>query len=284
MDYEILDVRPIAGALGAELAGVDLAAPADDRVTAEIRRALLEYLVIYFPDQRLGPDDQKAFTRRFGEFGEVPFVKPLDGHPEIIAVIKQADERNTFNFGGTWHSDFSFQERPPMASILYAREVPSHGGDTMFANMYLAYETLSDGMKTLLDGLIAVHSARRPYGLNGQFQDQKLAAMTITSSAEAEATVDHPVVRTHPETGRKCLFVNSVYTVGLKDMTARESRPLLDFLSAHAIRPEFTCRLGWRPGGLAMWDNRAVLHCAVNDYDGQRREMHRTTVAGDRPY
>ncbi len=171
-----------------------------------------------------------------------------------------------------------------MASILYARELPSDGGDTLFANMYLAYETLSDGMKHLLDRLIAVHSARRAYGPSGQFRHQKLAAMTITNSAEAQATVKHPVVRTHPETGRKCLYVNPVYTVALKDMTARESRPLLDYLHGHAVRPESTCRINWRPGGLDMWDNRAALHYAINDYDGQRREMHRTTVAGDRPY
>ncbi len=282
--YTRIEVTPIAGALGAEIGGVDLAQPLDADTLAEIRRAFLEHLVIFFADQRLTPEQHKAFSRRFGPLAVMPYVKPLEAHPEIIAVRKEAEERSISVFGGDWHSDFTSLEEPPLGSVLYALEVPSHGGDTLWSNMYEAYDALSAGMRRLLDGMTAMHSghvygaARPPTGIRTS-QSIEISR----GNAEADVERPHPVVRVHPETGRKALYVNKIYTTRFADMTEAESRPLLDFLYAHATRPEFTCRYRWRQGSLAMWDNRCTLHYAVNDYDGQRRLMHRTTITGDRP-
>jgi taurine dioxygenase len=281
--YETIQVRPVAGGCGAEIAGVDLSKPLGNQTFSEIHRAFLEHSVIFFRDQNLTPEDQEAFTLRFGPFGRTDYVKTLPDHPNIIAVIKEADERTAFNFGGVWHSDFSYQECPPMATILYGREVPPYGGDTMFANGYLAYEALSDGLKRTLEGMRAVHSARRSYGSKGSYAKKRLKSMDITADETGDAELDHPVIRTHPETGRKALFVNPVYTIRFAGWTEAESKPLLNFLFAHSQRPEFTCRFRWTKGALAMWDNRCLQHLALNDYDGFRREHHRTTVAGDRP-
>lgn len=279
-----IEVEPIAGALGAEISGVDLAGPFGNQTWDAIHQAFLDHLVIYFRGQQLTPDLQVAFSRRFGPYGPVPFVEPIAEHAEVIAVVKEADDEAGLNFGGSWHSDFSFQAEPPLASLLYAREVPPYGGDTLFANMYLAYEALSDGMKQMLDGLTAIHSATYSYGTRASFDLNALKSMEVESGTEeGDAEIEHPVVRTHPETGRKCLFINGVYTTRFKDMSTNESRPLLNFLHAHSIRPEFTCRLRWQKGMLALWDNRCTQHLALDDYRGHRREMHRTTVAGDRP-
>ena len=281
--YETIRVQPIAGACGAEISGVDLAKPLGNQTFAEIHRAFLEHSVIFFRDQNLAPADQEAFTLRFGPFGRTDYVKTLPDHPNIIAVIKEADEKTAFNFGGAWHSDFSYQERPPMATILYGREVPIYGGDTMFASGYLAYEALSDGLKRTLEGMRAVHSARRSYGSKGSYSKKRLKSMEIGADETGDAELEHPAIRTHPETGRKSLFVNPVYTIRFAGWTEAESKPLLDFLHAHAQRPEFTCRFRWAKGSLAMWDNRCLQHLALNDYDGFRREHHRTTVMGDKP-
>ena len=278
-----LQVTPIAGAMGAEIGGVTLAGLGDPAVFADIRRALLDHLMIVFRDQQLDPAEQVAFSRKFGPYGPVPFVKPLDEHPEVIAVIREADERSPAHFGGSWHSDFSFQAEPPLGSILYAREVPPYGGDTLFANMYMAYETLSGGMQALLADLKALHSATRAYGSKAGRGLSNLKGMTISRGPDGDAVIEHPLVRTHPETGRKALFVNPVYTVGIAGLRPDESAPILDYLYRHAVRPEFTCRLAWRKGTLAFWDNRCTQHLALNDFYGFRREMHRTTVAGDRP-
>jgi taurine dioxygenase len=199
-------------------------------------------------------------------------------------VLKEADERKISTFGNAWHSDFSFLEEPPLGSILYAREVPSHGGDTLFANMYEAYEALSEGMKRMLLGLRAMHSGK-PYGQGGLPKDLKTSRSIgiERNNPEADRETAHPVVRLHPESGRKALFVNAIYTTRFEDMSEAESRPLLDFLFEHVQRPEFACRFRWAEGSLAVWDNRCTLHYAVNDYDGSRRLMHRTTVAGERP-
>jgi taurine dioxygenase len=282
--YKTLELRPIAGALGAEIGGVDLARPLSAAQFAEIRRAFLEHLAIFFHDQRLTPLQHKEFTARFGALSRMPYVKALDEHPEIIAVLKEADEQKISVFGGAWHSDFSFLEEPPLGSVLYALETPSHGGDTLWGNMYEAYETLSDGMRRLLDGLVALHSGH-VYGIDGVPRDLRTSRSIAISrnNPEADAERGHPVVRVHPETGRKALFVNPIYTTRFAGMSAEESKPLLDFLYAHATRPEFTCRFRWRKGALAVWDNRCAMHYAINDYDGQRRLMHRTTIAGDRP-
>lgn len=281
--FETITVRPLSGALGAEISGVDLAGPLGNQTFAEIHRAFLRHQVVFFRDQILTPEQHMAFSARFGALQATPFIGALPDHPEIIAVIKEAEERNTYNFGGKWHSDLSFQEAPPLGSALYAREVPDVGGDTMWCDMYGAYERLSVGLRRLLDGMVGVHSARRSYGPQGQFRKDDIKSMSIRNSEAAEAEMEHPVVRTHPETGRKCLFVNPVYTIRFKDMTEAESRPLLKYLQDQAVMPENTCRFRWSAGTLALWDNRCTQHLALNDYDGKRREMHRTTITGDRP-
>jgi taurine dioxygenase len=284
MRYGSLEVQPIAGALGAEVGGVDLARPLPVGIAAELRRAFVEHLVLFFRDQRLTPEQHLAVSRVFGELSRVPYVKHMDEHPDIIAVLKEADERNISTFGNAWHSDFSFLDAPPMASLLYAREIPSHGGDTIWANMYDAYDALSPGMKRLLDPLRAMHSGR-PYGTvtsPRKFQPSRSIVME-RDNPEADRETAHPVVRVHPESRRKALFINAVYTVRFEHMTEAESRPLLDYLYQHCTRPEFTCRFRWDTGALAIWDNRCTLHYAVNDYDGHRRLLHRTTLAGEQP-
>ncbi|HEX3500834.1 MAG TPA: TauD/TfdA family dioxygenase [Stellaceae bacterium] len=283
--YETLELRPIAGALGAEIAGIDLAQPLTATQFAEIRRAFLDHLVIFFHDQVLTPEQHKAFSARFGALSRMPYVKALDEHPDIIAVLKEADEQKISVFGGAWHSDFSFLEEPPLGSVLYALEVPPYGGDTLWSNMYAAYDALSEGMKRLLDGLVALHSGH-VYGVDGVPTNLRTSRSIAISRNNPEADIErgHPVVRIHPETGRKALFVNPIYTTRFARMCVAESKPLLDFLYAHATRPEFTCRFRWRKGSLAVWDNRCAMHYAINDYDGRRRLMHRTTIAGDRPF
>jgi len=282
-DYRHITVTPLTGIMGAEIDGIDLTSGLGDAVVAEIEHAFAEHSVIVFRNQNLQPEDQKRFTRLFGEFGVEPYVKTMPDHPEVIEVIKEATEIGVKNFGGNWHSDWSFQEAPPRATILHAKEVPPFGGDTLFANMYLAYETLSKGMQRMLEGMRVMHSARRPYGVDNKLFGSAKRAMTIINTEEAHAEYAHPAVRTVPESGRKALFINPVYAIRFEDMTERESRPILDFLNDHATRAEFTCRVRWQPGTLTMWDNRCVQHNAMNDYDGFRRRLHRTTVAGTRP-
>ena len=274
----------MAGALGADIGGVDLAQPLADATFAEIERALHDHLVIFLHEQKLTPEQHLAFTRRFGPISRSPYIKHMDEYPDIIAVLKEADERKISTFGNAWHSDFSFLEEPPLGSVLYAREVPSHGGDTLFANMYAAYEALSPGMRKMLDGLNAIH-AGKPYGVGGLPKDLAVSRSIAMerNNPEADREIAHPVVCVHPATGRRALFVNSIYTTRFEGMTPAESKPLLNFLYAHAIQPEFTCRLRWRTGDLAVWDNRCTMHYAINDYDGQRRLMHRTTIKGERP-
>jgi taurine dioxygenase len=216
--------------------------------------------------------------RRFGEPIEYPFVTGIEGFPLITPVVKLEHER--VNFGGLWHSDTAYLETPPMGTMLIARAVPPHGGDTIFANMYLAYETLSEGMRRLLDGLVAVNSSAKADVTKTREDRMRDGAR---ADARAEYLAEHPVVRTHPETGRKALYVNGGHTVRFRDMTEQESAPLLDFLFAHQARPEFTCRFRWEEGSLALWDNRCAQHNPVNDYHGFRRVMHRVTLAGDRP-
>jgi alpha-ketoglutarate-dependent taurine dioxygenase len=271
-------VRPIAGALGAEISGVDLSREVDDETVASLRRAWLEHLVIFFRDQPLSPARFLGFARRFGEVIEYPFVKGLDEFPEIIPVLKLEHER--VNFGGVWHSDTSYLDVPPMASTLIAREVPPAGGDTLFANMYLAYETLSDGMKRILDGLRAINSSAKADATRTREDRVK---DTARQDRKREYVAAHPVVRVHPETGRKALYVNVAHTVGFEGMTPEESAPILEFLFRHQVRPEFTCRFRWRPGSIALWDNRCAQHNPINDYHGHRRLMHRITLAGDKP-
>jgi taurine dioxygenase len=278
-----LRISPIAGALGAEIEGVDLSQPFDDATLAAIRQALLDHLVIFFRGQKLTPETHKALGRRFGTLNIHPQYEPLPGHPEILPVVKEPSMPT--NIGGAWHSDLTFLEAPPLGSLLYALEVPEVGGDTMFANQYLAYEALSDGMKAALAGLRAVHSGR------GKSEKASATSRNATRSTKIKADAIggpvpeavHPVVRTHPETGRKLLFINRPFVIRFEGMTEEESRPLIHFLADHAVRPEFTCRFRWTAGALAFWDNRSTQHFALNDYPNDRRVMHRVTVDGDRP-
>jgi len=277
-DAMTIEVVPQAGAIGAEVRGVDLRRAPSGESLARIRRAWLDHLVLFFHDQPIDADAFMAFARSLGRPVEYPFVRGLDGHPEIIEVRKLEHER--VNFGGVWHSDTTYLERPPMASMLLAREVPPQGGDTLFANMYLAYETLSEGLRRTLDGLRAVAASSKA-DVSRTREDR--IRSDGRDDARIEYLTDHPVVRTHPETGRKALFVNVAHTVRFVGWTEDESRPLLEFLYAHLTRPEFTCRFRWRVGSLALWDNRCTQHHPINDYHGFRRVMHRITLEGDRP-
>ena len=282
MAYETITVEPIAGALGAEIAGVDLSRPLDNQCFAEIHRAFLDHLVIFFRDQDLAPDAVLAFARRFGPIARYPFVKDMDGHPGITEIVKT--ESDTLNFGGLWHTDTTYQAKPPLGSMLYAREVPPRGGDTMFGNMYLAYDALSDGMKAMLDPLRAVFTAalRAQGGVNAR---AKIAEQTGKGQNRDKLDMEgeHPVIRTHPETGRKAIYVSKAHTSHFVGMTPEESAPILKFLYDHMSRSEFTCRFRWQVGSLALWDNRCAQHYALNDYQGYRRLMHRVTFEGDIP-
>jgi taurine dioxygenase len=278
MTKPTLIVRRSSGALGAEIAGIDLSAEFDDTLLIEIRRVLLDHLVVFFRDQDLTAAQFLAFARRFGTVAEYPFIAGLPDYPEVIEVKKLEHER--VNFGGIWHSDTTYLEEPPMGSLLLAREVPPTGGDTLFANMYLAYETLSTGMRQLLERLSAVSSSAKA-DVSRTREDRVATSPKPASRTVYEA--HHPVVRTHPETGRKALYVNIAHTLRFTGMTEEESAPLLGFLFHHQVKPEFTCRFHWQRGSIAFWDNRAVQHNPINDYHGQRRVMHRITIAGDRP-
>ena len=273
----IMDVRRIAGALGAEIAGVELAEASDGEIAA-IRRLWLDHLVVFFRGQKLSSEQYMAFARRIGRPVEYPFVKGIAGFPEIIEVKKLEHEK--VNFGGVWHSDTAYLAVPPMASMLLARELPPYGGDTLFASMYAAYEALSPGMKSLLEKLFAVNSSAKA-DVTRTREDR--IRSDASDKAGRELVAEHPVVRTHPETGRKALYVNFAHTVRFRDMTEKESAPILQFLFEHQVRPEFTCRFAWQPGSLALWDNRCTQHNPVNDYHGYRRVMHRITLEGDQP-
>jgi taurine dioxygenase len=275
--YRHIEVHPISGALGAELCGVDVSRTLESDVVAEIRQALLDHLVIFLRNQELTPQSQLAFAQRFGEPMEYPQLQGLPDWPLVTPVIKLEHER--VNFGGVWHSDTTYLARPPMASLLYAVETPPYGGDTLFANQYLAYETLSEGLKQALAGLTGINTSMKADA--SRTREDRLRA----AGAERKVLIgEHPAVRTHPETGRKALYVNVGHTTHFKGWSEQESAPLLDYLFRHQVGPEFTCRFHWEPGSLAFWDNRCTQHHPVNDYHGFRRVMHRVTLAGDTPY
>ena len=279
MNYQRIGVEALSPALGAEVSGVDLSQPLDEESIAEIRHAFLTHLVIFFRDQSLSPEQYLRFARSMGTPSEYPLVKGMDDYPEITEVVKKEDER--VNFGGIWHSDTTYLTCPPMATLLYAREIPPVGGDTLFANMYLAYESLSPGMRRLLDGMSAVNSA-----------DKSDAAATRADrrrdrprdAGKTVTVAEHPIVRTHPETGRKALYVNPGHTVRISGFSEAESAPMLEYLYRHQTKPEFSCRFRWRRDSLAFWDNRAAQHYPLNDYHGHRRALQRITLAGDRPH
>jgi taurine dioxygenase len=277
-----LRVEPAAGALGAFVTGVDLTRELGPGTLAALRAAILEHLVVFLPDQPMSLDDLERLTDQLGGRDVTPFVAPLEDRPYVIRVVKEPDDE--LNFANAWHTDLSYLPAPPAFTLLHAHEVPDHGGDTLWANQYLAFETLSAGLQRTLRTLDAVHSAGAAYGTGGYLDSVKdKTSMAIEPSPEAYRRQVHPLVVRHPETGREALYVNPVYTMRIDGWTAAESAALLGHLYRHAVNENFTCRLRWRPRMLAIWDNRCTQHNALNDYRGVRREMFRTSVAGAPP-
>jgi taurine dioxygenase len=272
-----IEVRPIAGTIGAEIHNVDVSEDLDEGTIGDIRQALLDHCVIFFRDQKLDVARHKAFTRRFGEIFIHPNYKGTQADPEIIVITREPGDQRIV--GEDWHADTTMMPEPPMGAILYAIEVPPYGGDTLFANQYQAYETLSDGMKKMLSGMRALHSDRKVAGPRANRNAYR--STKVREDADWRETMSaHPVVATHPETGRKLLYVNASYTMGFEGMTDAESRPLLDYLLEHGHRPEFTCRFRWATGSIAFWDNRVCKHLAIHDAGPFRRVMRRTQIAG----
>jgi taurine dioxygenase len=276
-----IEVRPIAGACGAEIAGIKIGDDLDDATIADIRRALNEHGVVVFRDQEFDAEQHKSFARRFGEIFVHPNYRGMQEDDEIVMIRREPGDKHIV--GEDWHTDTTMVAAPPMGAILYGIEVPPYGGDTCFAHQAAAYDALSPGMKRLLQGLRAVHTDRMVAGPQAGRNAYRSTKVREDESWR-ETISTHPVVRTHPETGRKMLFVNAAYTVGFEGMSEAESRPLLDYLLEHGNRPEFTCRFRWENGSVAFWDNRAVKHLAVHDAGTFRRLMRRVQIAGDVPY
>lgn len=277
--FKTITVKPLSPHLGAEIEGVDLSQPLTNAQFDDIHQAFLKHHVIFFRDQALTPDQHIAFGKRWGTLNVHPYVKGMASHPEILEIIKEPSEK--INFGGGWHSDMSFLEVPALGSILHAIEVPEVGGDTLFASQYGAWDALSPGLQKTLEGLRAIHSAAEEYGAGGA-SSKKRASMDSEVVGDEVPEYEHPVVRTHPETGRKGLYINPAFTLRFAGWTKKESRPLLEYLFEVCRREVYTCRFRWRPGSVAMWDNRCVWHYALNDYHGHRRHMRRVTVNGDK--
>lgn len=286
-EYDYIEALPLSSALGAEIRGVDLAALRDAAVP-EIEDALYHHKMLYFRAQTLSYDDQEDFTRRFGSFGVDAYTAGVPGHPNLQRVVKEAEESVPMVFGGNWHTDSPFLERPPGISILYGVDIPPYGGDTLWANTQLAYEALSDTMRSMIEPLRVTMSARRVLaGLRKHSpsdDDVKVTSMDIDVKERTlvEGSL-HPLVRTHPKTGTRSLYVDPTYTVGIEGMHNSEAGPLVDFLCQHITQPIFQGRLRWETGTLAMWDNRSCVHHAFNDHDGFRREVLRTIVEGEVP-
>ena len=268
--FETIAVDKLTPIIGAEITGVDLSKPLSNQQFDEIHRAFAENLVIFFRDQTLTPEQHLAFGKLWGELHIHPAAPHEPGLPPLMKI--HADRNSSRANGEGWHSDVSCDELPPMGSILYIKQCPPHGGDTLFANMYAAYEALSDRMKAYLDDLTALHDSDHVY--RGTYANFGVADKPEYPRA------NHPVVRTHPVTGRKALYVNRGFTTHIEGWTVEESKPLLEYLYQHGARPEFSCRFNWAPGSMAFWDNRATWHLAVNDYQGHRRLMHRITLEG----
>jgi taurine dioxygenase len=271
--YKNISVNPIAGALGAEVAGVHLG-QIGDNVFNEVRAAFVEHQVLFFRDQEITRAQHKAFARRFGTLQIHPYLQPLkdQGHPEF--VVLQSDAQRPYVAEG-WHSDVTFVNEPPLGSVLRCVVAPEFGGDTMWASMYAAYEALSDKMQRMLSDLVAIHDTTRTFSRANYFGAKE--GMQVISS-------EHPVVRTHPESGRKGLFVNTAFTASIKGMKPAESAALLSFLYRHIETPDFCCRFRWRPNSVAMWDNRCTQHRVVADNRTANRRMERITINGDKPY
>lgn len=281
--YRTIQVFPQESGFGAEIVGVDLSRPLAPEVLSEVKAAWARHGVVSFPDQPLSLNQLEAFTQQIGRFGADPFIAPMAGHPNVLELRREPDEKAT-NFGAGWHSDWSFQPKPPAATILHSEVVPPVGGDTLFADCAQAYDDLSPGMKKMLAPLRAVHSASFAYGTKGVFaRETEKRTMRIIVSEEADKSLSHPLVRTHPVTGRKALYVSPVYSHGIEGFSVKESRALLSFLFEHMTAEDYVYRHKWRPKMLLMWDNRCTVHFAEGGYDGHLRVMHRTTVAGEVP-
>jgi taurine dioxygenase len=276
-----MQVRKLAGALGAEISGVDLSLGFSNALAADMRKVFLDHQVIFLREQNLNPAQFLAFAQAMGEPIEYPFVKGIEGFPHIIEVKKLEHEK--VNFGGIWHSDTTYLDVPPMGSMLLAREVPPYGGDTLFANQYLAYQAISSTMQDLLAGLRGISSSAKADVSKTREDRIKSDGKVGGNPAPQHYQALHPIVRTHPETGRKALYVNVAHTAGIEGMTDAESASILNFLFVHQVKPEFTCRFAWQPHSLAFWDNRCTQHNPINDYHGHRRVMHRITLQGDKP-
>ena len=274
MQYEIIKVKPVTARVGAEIEGVDLSKPLGEQAFREVHHALMQNCVIFFRDQELDHDSHKAFGRLFGELAIHPAIPGPQGHPEILPI--HADAKSTYIAGERWHSDVSCDEEPPLGSILHLRTIPEYGGDTLFSNMYAAYDALSDRMKEYLDGLTARHDGERQY--RGRYAD-----LGADDAGKVFPRADHPVVRTHPETGRKCLFVNPIFTMKINGLPRIESESMLAMLHEHCANPDFQVRFRWQPNSVAFWDNRCVQHLAIWDYYPNVRSGFRVTVKGDRP-
>ncbi|MFZ9230422.1 MAG: TauD/TfdA dioxygenase family protein [Ilumatobacteraceae bacterium] len=277
-----IEVRPLTGVMAAEIFGVDLATIDGDEL-ARVRTAMCEHEVVVFREQSLTPRTQSEFSDRLGPSGEVPFVETMVDHPQVIRVVKEADEGAAFNFGGAWHSDFSFQPEPPSFTVLRAVDLPPWGGDTVFASMTAAWRTLGPQMQDTLRPLRAVHTARDAYSRRMQPLHSGMRGMNIVCDDSANDEQIHPLVTTHPETGRTVLFFNRAYVRDIADMESGEAAELLDFLHQHTTDVRFQYRHRWRSGDVVIWDNRSTQHFAINDYAGFRRELHRTTIKGTVP-
>ncbi len=276
MDAQQMMVSPVSGAVGAEIRGIDLSRPLPAGTVSALREALGAHGVIFFRDQVLSEEQHIAFAGQFAPININRFFKAAPGFPQIAEVRKEPEQ--TKNIGGGWHTDHSYDQIPALGSVLYAREVPEAGGDTMFASMYAAYDALSDGLKATLHTLRAVHSSRHVFGAKADRPAELKDRLGNVEAATQDAV--HPVVITHPISGRSALYVNPGFTLHFEGWTAEESQSLLGYLYRHAVKPEFTCRFRWQEGSMAFWDNRATQHFALNDYHGQRRLMHRITLEG----
>lgn len=279
MGYELISVKPISPALGAEISGVDLREPLGNQAFQEIHDALMAHQVIFFRDQDITPEQHIAFGKAFGELQVHPFAPRLDDHPEVLVIENDEARPSKIN---QWHTDVTFMAEPPLGSILHAQVMPDVGGDTMWASMYLAYDGLSRTMQRMLDGLVAIHDFSRTFG--NRILHQPDGWEKLQKAKAAYPPAEHPVIRTHPVTGRKGIFVNAGFTTSIKDMNKNESEAILAMLYDHCRKPEYTCRFSWEKHSIAFWDNRCTQHYPIADYWPEHRRMHRVTVNGDRPH
>lgn len=277
-----MKVERLTGVLGARISGIDVRSLTDSEFV-ELRRLACDFGVVFFPNQSLSVSEQVDFSHRFGPAAQSPFIEPSPDHPEVIKVLKEASDGKAFNFGGAWHSDFSFLATPPSFTILHALDIPPYGGDTLWSCMATAFDVLSVQQKETFASIAAVHTARDAYSAKMQPLHSGLSSMNIVCDDSANDVEVHPLVSTHPETGKKILFYNRAYVRDLLGVDETEKVQLMEWLHLHTTDAKFTVRHKWSSGDLAIWDNRSTQHYALNDYSGFRRELHRTTVAGSRP-